>query len=214
MKPITRWNVRSSVLLLTMFVILAGCTSTGMERSDEATTTMQTVENDIQHIAAQLDATGISLDDLIAPGQSDVKKAFDAFTVNVEKIEKMENSFSAHADEMKARGKDYFAEWKKEGQTYSNPEIQALSDQRRSELGTVYGHIAHNSIGVKKAFKTYVSDVQEIRTYLSTDLTSKGIDAIAEVSRAVVRDGSELKSAIKTVQSAIETAKNEMAQKR
>lgn len=214
MKPNLQYITRHPVLLFMLFLLLAGCSSTGMERSDAATTTMETVENDIQRIVVQLDATGRSLDNLIAPGQSDVKKAFDAFTVNVEKIETMENSFSAHADEMKARGKDYFAEWKKEGTTYSNPEIQALSDQRRTDLGTVYGHIASNSVGVKKAFRTYVSDVQEIRTYLSTDLTSKGIDAIAEVSRAVVRDGSELKREITKVQSAIETAKNEMAQKR
>ncbi len=203
-----------TLLLLTVFLLLAGCASTGMERSVDATTTMQTVENDIQRIVVQLNATGQSLATLVSPGQSDVKKAFDTFTVDVEKIEKMEQSFSAHADEMQARGKDYFAEWKKEGATYSNPEIQALSDQRRNELGAVYGRIASNSVGVKTAFKTYVSDVHEIHTYLSTDLTSKGIDAISEVSRKVVRDGADLKYAIKNVQSAIESVKNEMAQTR
>jgi hypothetical protein len=214
MKSTIHYITSRSPLLLTLGLLLAGCASTGMERSDDATTTMQTVENDIQQIVLQLNATGQSLADLVSPGQTDVKKAFDAFTVDVEKIEKMEQSFSAHADEMQARGKDYFAEWKKEGAAYSNPEIQALSDQRRAELGTVYGRIAGSSVGVKTAFKTYVSDVHEIQTYLSTDLTSKGIDAIAEVSRRVVRDGADLNYAIKNVQSAIESAKNEMAQTR
>lgn len=214
MKPSTHYITSRSPLLLALFLLLAGCGSTSMERSDDATTTMQTVENDIQRIAEQLDATGRSLDNLVSRDQTDVKKAFDEFSANVEKIENMEKSFSAHANEMQARGKEYFAEWKKEGTTYSNPEIQALSDQRRDELGTVYARIAENSVGVKKAFQTYVTDVQEVRTYLATDLTSKGIDAIAEVSRKVVRDGKELKHAIKQMQSAIETAKDEMAQTR
>lgn len=214
MKPITGHIVLRAPILLTVFLILAGCASTGMERSEEASTTMQTVENDIQRIAAQLNATGQSLDNLVSPGQTDVKKAFDTFTDDVEKIESMEKSFSKHADEMQARGKDYFAEWKKEGAAYSNPEIQALSDQRREDLGAVYGRIAANSVGVKTAFRTYVSDLQEIRTYLSTDLTSKGIDAITHVSSKVVRDGADLKYAIKNVQTAIETAKDEMAQTR
>ncbi|MBN1448701.1 MAG: DUF2959 family protein [Bacteroidetes bacterium] len=214
MKPSTYSNSNRAPLLLTLLLLLAGCASTGMERSDRATTTMQTVENDIQRIVVQLNATGQSLDNLISPAQTDVKKAFDTFASDVEKIETMEQSFTTHANEMQARGKDYFAEWKKEGTTYSNPEIQALSDQRRNELGTVYGRIAGNSGGVKTAFKTYVSDVQEIRTYLSTDLTSKGLDAIAEVSRKVVRDGADLRYAIKNMQSAIEAAKNEMAQTR
>lgn len=214
MKPTLHYITNRSPLFLTVFLLLAGCASTGMERSVDATTTMQTVENDIQQIVVQLNATGQSLANLVSPSQSDVKKAFDTFAVDVEKIEKMEASFSSHADEMQAKGKDYFAEWKKEGAKYDNPEIQALSDQRRDELGTVYGRIASNSIGVKTAFKTYVSDVNEIHTYLSTDLTSKGIDAIAEVSRRVVRDGADLKYAIKNMQSAIEAAKNEMAQTR
>lgn len=214
MKPTTRHITSSAPLILTVFILLAGCGSTGMERSDRATTTMQTVENDIQRIVVQLNATGQSLDNLVSPGQTDVKKAFDTFTDDVEKIESMEKSFSAHVDEMQARGKDYFAEWKKEGEKYDNPEIQALSEQRRADLGAVYDRIAANSVGVKTAFRTYVSDLQEIRTYLSTDLTSKGLDAIAEVSRKVVRDGADLKYAIKNVQTAIETAKDEMARTR
>ncbi|MDT8323152.1 MAG: DUF2959 family protein [Bacteroidota bacterium] len=214
MKSTTQRITRHFPLLITLFLLLAGCASTGMERSGDATTTMQTVENDIQRIIVQLNVTGKSLDNLVSAGQTDVKKAFDTFTAEVEKIEQMEQSFSAHVDEMQARGKDYFAEWKKEGETYDNPEIQALSDQRREELGTVYGRIASSSVGVKTAFRTYVSDLNEIRTYLSTDLTSKGIDAIAEVSRKVVRDGADLKYAIKNVQSAIASAKDEMAQTR
>ena len=70
MKPNRQYVTRHSALLLMLILLLAGCTSTGMERSDEATTTMQTVENDIQHIVVQLDATGQSLDNLVAPGQS------------------------------------------------------------------------------------------------------------------------------------------------
>ncbi|MBR9977141.1 MAG: DUF2959 family protein [Bacteroidetes bacterium] len=214
MKSITQSITRHTFLLLSLHLLLAGCASTSMERSDDARTTMQTVENDIQRIVVQLDATGQSLDNLVNFNQTDVKKAFDEFAANVEKIEKMEKSFSAHADKMQARGKEYFAEWKKEGTTYDNPDIQALSDQRRDELGTAYGRIAQSGVSVKSAFKTYVSDVQEIRTFLSTDLTSKGIDAIVEVSRRSVRDGTNLKYAIKNMQGVIESVKDEMAQTR
>lgn len=214
MKPITQSIARRTTLLLSLYLLLAGCSSTSMERSDDARTTMQTVENDIQRIVVQLDATSQSLDNLVSPDQTDVKKAFGVFTADVEKIESMEKSFSAHADKMQARGKEYFAEWKKEGTTYSNPEIQALSDQRRAELGTMYGRIAQNGVGVRSAFQTYVSDVQEIRTYLATDLTSRGIDAIVEVSRKSVRDGEDLKYEIKNMQTVIALVKDEMAQTR
>jgi hypothetical protein len=199
-------------MLIVTVIGLAGCDSTGRQRSREATTTMQTMENDIKSVAVQLDVTGASLDELMRPGQSDVKKAFNLYTDNVSKIEKMEKDFAKHADEMKARGKDYFEEWQKEGDKYKNPQIQELSDQRRIELGEIYGKIAENSIGVRDAFKAYVSDAKEIQNYLSNDLTSKGIEAIAATARKVVDNGENLRLAIKNVQTAIEKARAEMIQ--
>jgi hypothetical protein len=199
-------------MLIVTVIGLVGCDSTGRQRSREATTTMQTMENDIKSVAVQLDVTGASLDELMRPGQSDVKKAFNLYTDNVSKIEKMEKDFAKHADEMKARGKDYFEEWQKEGDKYKNPQIQELSDQRRIELGEIYGKIAENSIGVRDAFKAYVSDAKEIQNYLSNDLTSKGIEAIAATARKVVDNGENLRLAIKNVQTAIEKARAEMIQ--
>jgi hypothetical protein len=212
MKPTTRSVASLFTMLIVVVIGPVGCDSTGRQRSKEATTTMQTMENDINVVAVQLDATGASLDELMRPGQSDVKKAFNLYTDNVSKIEKMEKDFAKHADEMKARGKDYFEEWQKEGDKYKNPQIQELSKQRRIQLGEIYGKIAENSIGVKDAFIAYVSDAKEIQTYLSNDLTPKGIEAIAAISGKVVSNGENLRNAIKNVQTAIENARAEMSQ--
>jgi hypothetical protein len=190
---------------------MSGCASTGIQRSEKATTTMQTMDNDIKLVVVQLDATGASLDELTKPGQSDFKKAFVSCTNNISKIETMEKHFAIHADEMKDRGKDYFDEWRKEGDKYNNQQIRELSDKRRAELGEIYGKIAESSIGVKGPFKAYVSDVKEIQSYLSNDLTPKGIESIAPVSRKAVEDGEKLKLAIRDLQIAIERARAEMS---
>jgi len=200
------------IMLIVAVISIAGCSSTSIQRSKEATTTMQTMDNDIKLVIVQLDATNASLDELTKPGQSDAKKAFDLYTDNISKIEKMEKDFAKHADEMKARGKDYFEEWQKEDTKYKNPQIQELSEQRRTELSEIYGRIAENSIGVKDAFKAYVSDIKEIQIYLLNDLTSKGIEAIVPISKKVVDDGDNLKYAIKNVQTAIDRARAEMSQ--
>jgi hypothetical protein len=199
-------------LLILAVVNAAGCDTTGRERAKEATTSMQTMENEIQSIVMQLEATGVSLEALMRPGQPDVKKVFTLYTENVSRMEDWEKSFAKHATEMKARGKDYFEEWQKEGNTYKNPRIQELSDQRRLELGEIYGRIAENSIGVRDALKSYVSNAKEAQNYLSNDLTPKGIEAFASIGRRVVQDGSNLKYSIKNVQDAIAAARTEMTQ--
>jgi outer membrane murein-binding lipoprotein Lpp len=212
MKRINKQVALLCTMLIVAVLILAGCSSTGIQRSEKATTTMQTMDNDIKLVVVQLDATGASLAELTKPGQSDVKKAFELYSTNVSKIEKMEKDFAKHAEEMKVRGAHYFDEWQKEGDKYENPEIQALSEQRRKELGEIYGKIAENSIGMNDAFKAYVSDVKEIQTYLSNDLTSSGLESIAPISRKAVTDGNRLKNEIKKLQTSIEAARREMAQ--
>lgn len=204
-----------AVLIFALFAAaigFAGCSSTGIQRSEKATTTMQTTDNDIKLVSVQLDATGASLDELIKPGQSDIRKAFDLYTENVSKIEKMESKFSKHSEEMQTRGKDYFEEWQKDGEKYKNSQLQQLSEQRRIELEEIYGKIALNSVGVKDAFKAYVSDVKEIQKFLSNDLTPNGILAIAPISKKVNKDGDNLKAAIKNIQPSIDRARSSMAQ--
>lgn len=207
-------NTGNSFLLLCLaaFFAVTACSTTGMQRSEEVQSNMQTVDNDIKKAIVQLDAIGASLDELTKPGQADVKRAFDLFSDNASKIKEMEKGFAKHADQMEASGKAYFSEWDKDSQKYDNPDIQKRSDERRAALGSIYDKIGENSVGVKEAFKTYVSDVNQIEAYMSNDLTTKGIASIASLSDQTVRNGNYLKNELVNLQSAIEDARSEMTQ--
>lgn len=200
-----------SVLSLT-FIGIAGCDSTSMERSTEVRTSLQTMDNDITSAILQLDATGTALGEILRPGQPDLMKALEAFSDNVDQIVATETKFVRHADELTARGTEYFEEWQKKGTEYNNPQIQQISNQRRSILGGVYGQIAEQSNRIKDNFKTYTSDVTEIQTFLSNDLSANGISAITPIARQVISDGDSLNNAMHNVQSIIQSARKEMVQ--
>lgn len=213
-KSQNKFQIKSATLALLILIagIISSCSSTGIERSEKATTTMEAMDNYIKLVVVQLDATGASLDELMRPGQQDVIKTFDLYSSNVKKLEVMEKDFAKHAESMKTRGNEYFEEWQKEGKQYKNYRIQQLSDQRRNDLLEYYKRIAENSVGLNNAFKVYVSNVKEIQFYLSNDLTTKGIVAITALSQRVVSDGDNLKMSIKNVQTAIDKVRSEMAQ--
>lgn len=202
---------RNALLIIAAFGITS-CASTGMQRSQDTQTSMETMENDIQAASQQLDATGASLDELMRSDQTDITRAFESYKENVAEMESIENKFAKHAEEMKAQGINYFNEWKKEGNEYKNPQIQHLSNERRAALAEIFDKIAENSIGVNEAFKEYVSDIREIQTYLSNDLTTKGITAIDPIAEKVVNNGRSLKYRIQDVLTAIQNARSEMSQ--
>lgn len=195
--------------LATLFAITA-CSTTGMQRSEQVQSSMETVDNDIKLVIVRLDAIGASLDELVKPSQSDRKRAFDVFSENVSTIKKMQENFSKHAADMESNGKEYFAEWDKNNEKYDNPEIQIQSEQRRVELARTYDKIALNNIGVKSAFVAYVTDVNEIERFLSNDLTEAGMESISRISSKVVDNGTRLKNELSSLQGAIEEAREKM----
>jgi hypothetical protein len=199
---------------ITLGIILAmtGCSITGMDRSAKAGNTMESVQEDMQNAVTQIDITNAALEEVVKPGQSDAKGAFKKYSSEAGKMQKSGKKLFEHADQMSAQGKDYFEEWRTQGNTFTNPEIQALSEQRRADLNAVFAKIAESSVGVKGALKSYLTDISEIEAYLSNDLTPKGIEAITPVARAAISDGDSLKAAINPVLSAIGNARSELEQ--
>ena|ERR1700674_3098570 len=198
-----------TTVLLGAVTCLTGCATTGMDRATKTTNSMQTVEGDYRQASVQIDATSTSLEDLIKPDQTNMKRAYDAYAENAGKMEKLGKQLDRHTEKMSTRGNAYFAEWES---SYTNPEIRELSERRRIEMREVYAKIPEASIGVKGALKSYLTDIGEIKKYLSNDLTPQGIDAIRPVARRAVTEGDNLKETVKPVLTAIDRVKSEMAQ--
>jgi hypothetical protein len=197
-------------LLIASAVVLSACATTGQQRADRATATMDTVHADINAAHELTSNAQSSLDRLIGRG-SDVEGAFKAYSNDVAKLEQHGDLWIKNAEDMYRRGRQYFAEWAKQDDQYQNPLIKAVSEQRRADLGAVYDEIIEASQGVKAAMLTYISDHREVQSFLSNDLTPKGIAAISPLIPQVRRDGQDLNAALTRVQSAIARANAEMA---
>lgn len=61
-----------AVLLLAITFTVAACSTTGMQRSEDVQSSMESVDNDIKDIVVQIEAIGSSLNELTKPGQADV----------------------------------------------------------------------------------------------------------------------------------------------
>ncbi|MBT1071054.1 DUF2959 family protein [Pelotalea chapellei] len=190
--------------------IMSGCATTGADRAAKTTTSMRDVQTDIDQAAMQVDATNASLDDLVNPGQPNITESFKKYSANVAKMDKTAKRLDRHTEQMKSRGNNYFEEWDKQENRYTNPQIQALSEQRRTELRETYSQISASSVGMRGALDAYVKDIKEIQKYLSTDMTPKGVEAITPVVQRAKEEGNKLKEVIRPVQAAIQRTQAEM----
>jgi hypothetical protein len=212
MKFITTQTVLFGAMTLGAVFFQPGCATTGNERSTNTRNTMKAVEQDYMDAMAQVDVTDGSLQALIDQGQPDEKKAYDKYSNNVGKMDNLGHRLFDRANQMNAEQRNYFDEWRMQGNTYTDDRIQALSEQRRADLGETFAQITQASVGVKGSLKAYISDIRQIKTYLSNDLTSKGVNAITPTVQQAITDGGNLKVAVQPVLAAIGNARTEMAQ--
>lgn len=199
-----------SICLLAAASFLGGCASTGMQRSVKASNSIEEVDNEMRKMLLQIDTTAASLDAVVSPGQPELKKSFVAYSDNVADLEKTGTKVLKRMEEMKVDTKDYFAEWQKEGDAYTNPRIRELSEERRNKLADIYARVPAANEGVRESYLAYMSDLKEIQGYLSNDLTPNGVTAITPIAQKSVQDLDSLKASLRPVIYALDEIKAEL----
>ena len=110
-----------TLILLGTAAFLTGCATTGMDRSVKTSNSIRDVDSEIRKMVVPIDVTAASLDALVAPGQSDAKKAFKNYSHDLDKLEHEGKRTLKRIDEMREHSKEYFDEWEKQGLEYKNP---------------------------------------------------------------------------------------------
>ena len=199
-----------ALLLVGSTTFLGGCATTGMDRSEKTSNSIQNEDKEIRKLIVQIDVTGNSLDSLMVARAPDLKKPFNTYSNNLAKLDSEGKRTIKRMDEMKARSTNYFGEWEKQGDTYTDPQIRALSDERRGKLAAIYAQVPEAGMGIKGAYHAYLTDLEEIQRYLSNDLTPKGVDAIAPVANKTIQDREALKTSFLPLLAALDAINAEL----
>jgi DNA repair ATPase RecN len=198
------------MILLGTVSFQSGCATTGMDRSVKTSNSIKEVDSEIRKMMVQIDVTSASLDAVVSPGQPNLKKTFDKYSDDLNNLDKEGKKVVKRTEEMKKRSTEYFGEWEKQGDTYTNDEIRELSAERRIKLAEIYARVPAAASGIKGTYHAYMIDLKEIQKYLSTDLTPKGVEGITPVAKKSVQDLDLLKASLRPVIAALDEIKTEL----
>lgn len=213
MKTFTATATFWTILFIIASFIFFGCaSSSGLERSESIQTSLDRVDEDVERITSQINSVNSALSELTRQGQGDIRGSYNRFSEEVSELREMESELESNTEAMESDAENYFEGWSKSADEYENAELQRRSEERRNSLSQRYERISQNSQTVKEILRSYVSDVNEIESYLSNDLTSQGINSIAGIADDAVNEGEQLKNELNTLQSAIASARDEMRQ--
>ena len=196
------------ITLVISLIFIAGCaTTSGTERNVAAAVTMVQVEEDIKVLLLELSATNSALASIVNPLQDEIETAYGIFVEGTDPLEAASEQFITQSREMSSQGRAYFAEWRIDGDTYSNPQIRELSEQLRSDLSQQYIKISESSVGIEGELREYVSNINQIQVYFSNDLTVRGITAISPIANRTILDGFELSVKLRDLLESVEIAR-------
>jgi hypothetical protein len=179
--------------------LLAGCaSSSNYQTGASAGAGLEDSASKINQGIAKIDATTIALNDLVN-NPVNLADQFKKFSAAVSDLDAATKDVAAKVQAMRDKGNAYFAQWDKETAMINNEDIKNRSAARKAEMVQKFTDIKKSYVEAQDQFKPFLSDLKDIQTALSTDLTPGGIDAIKESANKVITEASSLKSTMTTL---------------
>jgi predicted nucleic acid-binding Zn-ribbon protein len=174
-----------------------GCgTTKGYKQADKTGEGIAEFRAEVLNGKKAIDATVASLDQIAATATTNPRKAFESYSKNVANLESTAENVRKRGQDMQERGKAYFAQWEKQLAEVKNPEIQRLATERKAKLNEAFDTIRTVAEPLKTKFTPWMSDLKDLQTYLSNDLTVNGIDAAKNLFAKTKTEGMDVQKAM------------------
>jgi Skp family chaperone for outer membrane proteins len=170
----------------TLAVLPAAAQSKASAKNVES---LNAVLKEIEKGKTQVQGAMDALTAMVAGGEANLQKNYNAFTKQVSSLNKTRTTVQARAADMQTRREAYLAEWQKKSQEVTNPEIQAHMQQRAEAVKTVMESLQPAGEALKEAFPPFFSDLNDVQKMLSVDLSPAGVSAAKPIGDKVVANG-------------------------
>src|SRR5262249_25697367 len=157
---------------------------------------LQAAANKINKGITQIDVTLTALTNLVDNPSGDLVPRYKKYSDEVKNLKSLAADVNDKAMAMQAKGKEYFTDWQQQLATIQNQNIRSISEARRKEVTDKFQEINTSYQEVKEKFKPFMSDLESIQTYLGTDLTAGGVQAIQKTANEANRESGPLKESI------------------
>lgn len=198
--------MKSYYLPLSVFaavtVFSAGCSSSpssskNYNRAGKASTSLQDTAVSIDKGEVQIDAVLVALSDLVNNPGSDLKPQFKQFESSVDKLSSLAKEVREQAAAMQEKGAAYFQQWDADLATIQDEDIRSRSTARKNAVAARFDRVRSSYATTNATFAPFMSRLTDVRTALTTDLTSGGLSSIRSAADQADTDAVPLREALR-----------------
>ena len=203
-------HLKTTMTITAAALLLAGCSTTGYQQAEKTGAGIAEFRTEINKGKQAIDATMQSLGQIAATANTDPRAAFQQYKKDLANLESATARVRKSSQEMKTKGDAYFKQWQQQMATVQNPEIRKIAEEQKSKMQATFDNIQKYSDPLKAKFDPWLSDLRDLRTYLSNDLTVSGIDAARGLFEKTQSEGTEIQKSMDALVTELNTVSTAM----
>jgi hypothetical protein len=169
------------------------------------------LRQDVIRSRAQVDAALDALNQLGGQSGGDLRPAYDEFSRELDATQALSQRVRQQSDGMRARGREYFRSWQEQSLTINDPSIRTQAEQRQSTVRADFNRIVASMQQARDSFAPFMTGLLDIRHYLATDLTPRGVGAIEQAMRKAKEDGAAVQKRLDAVAAELDRGAAELS---
>ena len=141
----------------------------------------------------------------------ELRPQFERFKDELVKMEEDAKTARNRADAMKDKGAASFQEWEKEVQAINNPDIRKEAEKRYAKRKKSYDKIHKAMQEAKAELVPFMSDLNDIRKLLDSELTEGTVSATKSTIRSADWHGEDVRDSLSDVEKELDRVAADLA---
>jgi len=177
-------------------VVCVGCATQGYQRVERTTESMANARTELIRGKKDVAIAISTLNKLAQTSTGDLRPTYSHLVGDLQQIESQAKTVKKQTGALDRDSSAYLNAWAKEVQLVQNPDIRAVTAERRNQVKQDFARISQELELTKKAYGPLIADLKDIRMALNYDLTSQGVVAISELINLANSDATNLETQI------------------
>jgi chromosome segregation ATPase len=188
-----------SVLLLSVALLIAGCSSSGGQIGEgkKATESFTATKKALDKAQQQVDQTLASMKGL---NGTDLRKTYPTFTKEVDELEKMGKAAAKRSEAMRSNMQAYVKKWQEDMSEMTDPTIKASLQERQTAVSANFEKVRTAAHAARDAYTPLMARLQEISKALAIDLSPAALPGLKPAMDNANAQGHTLKEKLSAMQ--------------
>ena len=210
MKPNIKQIAVATFLAIAIMPIAGLRAADSAERASTAKDKIDALRVESANVRNQILLTMESLKRMNVKGV-ELRPQFEKFKAELAKMEAQAKIASDRAQSMKEKGTESFQAWEQEVNSINNADIRKEAEKRYTQRKKSYDKILKAMEEAKVELVPFMSDLNDIRKLLESELTEKTVAATKSTIRSADWHGDDVKSSLTDVEKELDRVAAELA---